>query len=98
MENFLKISTAFKELLDELATLKTDLENDINYSVSHAETITLVEGIEESIREIEIAVKDIEHDVDTMNDEIDASRYKDTDDDDDDEGSLRSSYRDDDDE
>lgn len=98
MENFLKISAAFKELLDELATLKTDLENDINYSVSHAEIVTLVEGVEESLHETERQVKDIEHDVDTLNDEIEARRYKDTDDDDDGEEKMYSSYRDDDDE
>lgn len=99
MENFLKISAAFKELLDELATLKTDLENDINYSVSHAETITLVEAAEDNLREIEIQVKDIEHDVDILNDEIEARQYKDADneDDDDDDDKGYSSISDDDD-
>jgi peptidoglycan hydrolase CwlO-like protein len=96
MENFLKISAVFKELLDELSTLKTDLENDINYSVSHAEIVTLVEGVEDSVHEIETQVKDIEHDVDILNDEIEARQYKDNDEDDDDDGEKGySAYSDD---
>jgi hypothetical protein len=83
MENFIKINTLFKELNDELVTLKNDLENDINYSVSHAEIITTIETAEDSLHDAERQLHDIEHDVDVMNDAIEERLFSDGADDDD---------------
>ena len=83
MENFLKITNLFKELNDELATLKKDLEADINYSVSHAEIVTNVENAEESLLDVENQLREIEQDVDELNNTLEEQMLKDTDDEDD---------------
>lgn len=97
MENFSKIKNLFRELNDELSTLKTDLENDMNYSVSHAEIVTNVEVIEESLQEVERQMRDVERDVDVLNETLEARSINDDDEDDDREVKMYSRVGDDDD-
>ena len=85
MENFSKITTLFTELLEELSTLKRELENDTNYSVSHAEIVTSIEEMEEGFGEFVVQMRDIEKDVVTLNEKIENRSFRDFDDDDDDE-------------
>jgi hypothetical protein len=75
MDSFAKINSLIKELFDELTSLKRELENDINYSASHAEIVTFVETAEEHLHEFMIEMRSIESDVDTLNEDIDEQRF-----------------------
>jgi hypothetical protein len=81
MDNFVKINNLFKELKDELSTLKSDLVKDVNYSVSHAEIVTSVESVEESLHEVERQVHAVEHDVDTLNEILEHRAFENDDED-----------------
>lgn len=80
MENFSKINALFKELYDELLTLKNDLENDVNYSPSHPELIHMAEMAEEALQDVETQISTIKDEWDNIDDAAENRGFQDDDD------------------
>jgi vacuolar-type H+-ATPase subunit I/STV1 len=70
MDSFPQIYGLFSDLYNELANLKKELENDLNYSVQHAEIVDFVDDAEDALEEVEKQIRAIESDVDILTDAL----------------------------
>ena len=85
MDSFSKITNLSQELNLELNALKKELENDVNYSTSHADIVTSIESAEEILHEFNIQMRNIESDVEYLDESINEQRFGFDDDDYDDD-------------
>lgn len=85
MDTFPKIQSLYKELYGEIATLRTELKKDRNYSVQHAEIGDFIDTAEEVLKDSDTQFQNIEHDIDMLNENLENRNI----DDDEDEREVR---------